>query len=400
MAEAPQYEPTVDSTDFEPKTEKYNYFTFRVKNFSPAWFSAIMGIGVSSAILYSFPFPHQGLKYAGMAVWGINILLFILFTTMFVLRFIMYPEQLKRMLLHPGQSTFLGCFPMGYSTIINVLHLIVVDWDLKGGWQVCYALWWFDVIISLACCWGVCYAYFAYQKRPTLDAINATILLPIVTLVVSSATGALIAQGIPQRLQGTSLIVSFLLWANGLILAVICMAVYITRLFIYNVQPRAIVLSTLLPVGPSGQGAFGILLLGELYKSVFRPYVTKPNYSGLLEIHEESLDAITLVTMGIALFLLGVGIFWMVMALCFTIKTPPPCYNMSWWATTFPIGTMTMGWYRLNAEFNNEALKYIGAIFGCVVLAAVTVCSIGAIKYAVMDDLVFKQTKAETSADE
>lgn len=53
-------------------------------------------------------------------------------------------------------------------------------------------------IISLACCWGVCYAYFAYQKRPTLDAINATILLPIVTLVVSSATGALIAQGIPK----------------------------------------------------------------------------------------------------------------------------------------------------------------------------------------------------------
>lgn len=380
---------------------QYNYFSFRVRNFSPAWFSGIMGIGVASATLYSFPFQHQGLKYAGMAVWGINVVLFFLFLVMFALRFIIYPDQFKKMLLHPGQSSFLGCLPMGFSTIINVLHLFVMDWNLNGGWQVCYLLWWIDVAISLLSCWGVCYVFFAYQKRPSLDAINATILLPIVPLVVASSTGALVAQSVPESLKGTSLIVSFLLWANGEILAFLCMAVYTCRLFLKNVQPRAIVLSTLLPVGPMGQGAFGILLMGDLYKDVFNPYVNAPsNYHGLVRIHQEGLDTISLFTMAIAMFLIGVGIFWMVMTILFTINTPPPTYNMSWWATTFPIGTVVMAWYRLNSEFNNEAFKYLGALFGCFVLASVSVCVICSIKYAVLDDLVFKQAKSETSADE
>lgn len=36
-----------------------SYLAFRIRHFSPAWFSAVMGLGVSSAILYSFPFPMR-----------------------------------------------------------------------------------------------------------------------------------------------------------------------------------------------------------------------------------------------------------------------------------------------------------------------------------------------------
>ncbi|VVT55343.1 uncharacterized protein SAPINGB_P004549 [Magnusiomyces paraingens] len=376
-----------------------SYLAFRIRHFSPAWFSAVMGLGVSSAILYSFPFPHEGLRIAGMAVWGINVLFFTLCLTMFVLRFILYPEQLKRMLLHPGQSMFLGCLPMGFATIINVLHLMSQDYDMPGTWVACYVMWWIDTFLSIASCWGVCYLMFVYQKRPNLEAINPTIFLPIVPLVVASATGALIATSLPQSLKASTLIVSFMMWANGQLLAIACMAIYLARLFLKSTQPGAIILSTLLPVGPMGQGAFGILLLGDLYKQVFAPYSTK-HYTGIIEVTPQSVDAISFVTMAVALFLIGVGLFWLTLAAFFTLTTPPPGYNMSWWATTFPIGTMAMAWYHLEAEFNNSGLKYIGALFGCVVLMNVCICFVGAIKHAIIKNTVFVQAKNETSPEE
>lgn len=389
----------------QASTTHYNmsYWAYRVRHFSPAWFSAVMGVGISAAILFSFPFAHEGLRVAGMAVWGFNVLLFCACTVMFTLRFALYPEQLRRMLQHPGQSMFLGCVPMGLATIINVLHLMAQTYDgmAKGVWVVCYALWWLDAALSVASCVGMCYVMAVYQKRAALDAVNPTIFLPIVPLVVASSTGALIAQSIPQSLKASTLIVCIMMWATGQLLAVACMAVYLARLLLKSTQPRAMILATLLPVGPMGQGAFGILLMGDLYKQVFLPYATgEQHYTGLMAISPQSLDAISLVTMGIACFMVGVGLFWMLLALLFAVSAPPPGYNMSWWATTFPIGTMAMAWYRLEAEFNSTGLKYIGALFGCLVLCNVAVCLCGAFKHAVLKQTLFDQAKAETSPDE
>lgn len=379
-------------------TEHQHPLAFRIRHFSPAWFSMTMGVGISASILYSFPFPTHGLKIAGITIWCIDIILFFLFAFLLLLRFVVYPDQFWRMLRHPGQSMFLGCIPMGLCTIINMTHLVTTEYNMKGGWQTVYALWWVDVVLSLLSCIGVVVVIFEIQKRNTA-AINATIILPIVPLVVAAASGGLIAKSLPASLHPLTLIVSFMMWGCGVSLATLCMAIYVYRLIVEGMPPKAIVLSNLLFVGPMGQGAFGIMVLGDLYRTIFDSMLApaaQGTATNMSAIYHGS-DSALLFTTAIALLFLSVGVFWIIITACVAIRTPPPGYNQSWWSLTFPIGTMTMAWYQIGAEYDCLAFKYIGAVFGGFVLAAVLTCSLGSIKYALMSNTLFQQAKSETT---
>lgn len=55
-----------------------------------------------------------------------NVSLFILFLFMSILRYTLYPKIWAVMLRHPTQSLFLGTFPMGLATIVNMVVFVCV----------------------------------------------------------------------------------------------------------------------------------------------------------------------------------------------------------------------------------------------------------------------------------
>ena len=62
------------------------------------------------------------------------MLLFTAFLLMSILRYTLYPEIWLAMVKHPAQSLFLGTFPMGLATIINMIVFVCVPaW---GPWTV------------------------------------------------------------------------------------------------------------------------------------------------------------------------------------------------------------------------------------------------------------------------
>ena len=61
------------------------------------------------------------------------------------------------MMRHPVQSLYLGCYPMGFATLIIASVGIVYEHFGYGGTRflyTLYGLWWFDVAMSLAVCFG------------------------------------------------------------------------------------------------------------------------------------------------------------------------------------------------------------------------------------------------------
>ena len=64
------YLSTIDSKRREQSYLKSFYQRFIiedvVKNFTPAYFVSVMGTGISSSLLYNFPFQHIGYKYVVM----------------------------------------------------------------------------------------------------------------------------------------------------------------------------------------------------------------------------------------------------------------------------------------------------------------------------------------------
>lgn len=57
-----------------------------VRNFSPAWHVASMSTGQFALQIAAFPYPFEGARSIGFALWCLNVLLFTVFTMLLVLR--------------------------------------------------------------------------------------------------------------------------------------------------------------------------------------------------------------------------------------------------------------------------------------------------------------------------
>lgn len=117
---------------------------------SPArWFSVTMGTGIVSVLLNSLPYNGIWLYWIANVIFALNVLLFAAGCVVSFLRYVLYPEIFKAMIMHPVQSMFLGTFPMGLATIINMFCAVCVpawgEWAKDFAW----ALWIFDAIVSV-----------------------------------------------------------------------------------------------------------------------------------------------------------------------------------------------------------------------------------------------------------
>lgn len=126
-----------------------------VRNFTPSWFSVNMGTGITSILLHNLPYNGAWLQYISYILFGLNVLLFVIFLTLSILRYTLYPKIWSAMVRHPAQSLFLGTFPMGLATIINMMTFVCVKSWGGNWWKVTWAIWWFDAAVSVACCFSL-----------------------------------------------------------------------------------------------------------------------------------------------------------------------------------------------------------------------------------------------------
>lgn len=93
-----------------------------------------------------------------------------------------------------------------------------------------------------------------------LSSASATWLLPIVSCVVTSASGSVVAEVLPnpQYALGT-IIASYVVWGIGVPMALMMTVIYLLRLMLYKLPPKAAIASTFLPIGPLGQGGYGLV---------------------------------------------------------------------------------------------------------------------------------------------
>ena len=129
-----------------------------IRNFTPSWFSVTMGTGVTSILLFNLPYNGTWLHYIAYIIFVLNVVLFVTFFLISLLRYTLYPKIWRAMIRHPAQSLFLGCFPMGLATIINMICFVCVPQWGGNWWLLAWALWWIDVALAVSTC---CYLPFA-----------------------------------------------------------------------------------------------------------------------------------------------------------------------------------------------------------------------------------------------
>ncbi|KAM0328078.1 hypothetical protein ACHAQA_005481 [Verticillium albo-atrum] len=352
-----------------------------IRNFTPSWFAVTMGTGIVSILLRNLPYNMPWISH-GVAVgfFILNIGLFSIFTIITIVRYALYPEIWTAMMVHPAQSLFLGCFPMGFATIINMMIFVCAHW---GDWLVylAWGFWWFDALLSVVTCITVPF-FVMHRHKPGLQAVTAAYLLPIVPTVVAAATGGIVASALPSRSHAlTTLAVSYILWGLGQCFSALVLALYLHRLTVHSLPPREAIVSVFLPIGPLGQGGFGILQLGNVALSLFPAGAVDAN--PLLRAGE------VLYVLGVflALCMWGFALVWLSFALISLAALQKFPFNMGWWGFTFPLGVLATCTGMLARELDSAVFKALTMVFSLAVCLLWFVVAVRTLRLAVTGEM-------------
>ncbi|KAJ3748718.1 voltage-dependent anion channel [Lentinula detonsa] len=345
-----------------------------IRNFTPAWFAAIMGTGSISLLFHAFPYGNETQTFIifTFIFFFLNLTLFILFCAITITRYIMFPDIWGLMIRHPAQSLFTGTFPMGACTLLSIAVSLISEKYRLGGKAFLYAmwgLWWLDVAISIICCWGMVHIMETSQKH-SLQSMTAVWLLPVVTLIVASSTGGVISSVLQEYDPGYALftqISSVFLVSIGLSLALMLLTIYIQRLIIIGVPQGGNVLSVFLPLGPTGQAGYSILLAGQYFKEAL-----PLRHGGSTFMNDPSTGNILYVVCICGAFILwALASMWMLFALlavCDELRKTHIPFRVNTWGLIFPNGVYANLTIALGSTFDSPFFRIWGAIYAVFTL--------------------------------
>jgi C4-dicarboxylate transporter/malic acid transport protein len=324
-----------------------------VRQFTPNWFTVTMGTGVLALALNQFAGAVPGLHWIALAFWAFNIALFALFSALYGARWIFFFNGARRIFTHSVTSMFFGAIPMGLVTIINGFVVFGIPLWGHAALTIAYVLWWIDVAMSVAC--GLLIPFFMFTRQDhSMERMTAVWLLPIVAAEVAAASGGLLVPHLPVSEGYGVLLLSYVLWAFSVPLAMSILVVLVLRLALHKLPERDMAVSGWLALGPIGTGALGLLLLGADAPHVFAA-------AGLSSVGD--------VAFGIGIIggtiLWGYGMWWLLLAVLKTISYAMDGmpFNLGWWGLTFPLGVYSLATLALAHATHLAFFSFAGAAF-------------------------------------
>ena len=322
-----------------------------VRNFTPNWFTVTMGTGALALTLNQFPLPLPGLRAVAVGLWLANIALFALFSFLYAARWVLFPREAALIFRHPVMSMFFGAIPMGLATIVNGFLVFGPDFLGSGlAVSVARALWQADAAMSVVC--GLAIPYFMFTRQEhSMEKLTAVWLLPIVASEVAAASGGLLAPHLAAPEAFLVLILSYILWACSVPLAMSVLVLLFLRLALHKLPERDMGVSAWPALGPIGTGALGLVVLGAAAPAVFAA-------NGLASVGEVAFG---LGAIG-GLILWGYGVWWLSLAVLKTVRylrggLP---FNLGWWGFTFPLAVYTLATFALARVTGLSLFSFVG----------------------------------------
>lgn len=330
-----------------------------IRQFTPNWFTVSMGTGVVALIVSEFPMLKALTWQLGTGLWYFNILLFVLFTVLYGLRWAFYPHEAKQIFQHPSMSLFLGTIPMALATILN--GFLKYGQPIYGDTavQIAQTLWYADVVLALLVAWAVPFAMYRHQEH-ALQQMTAVWLLPIVACEVAASSGGLLLGHLAADTHAVAILLgSYVLWGVSVLPAFAILTILMLRLVLHKLPEKELAVSSWLALGPIGTAALALLVLGHQAPTLMASL-------GLAQLGQLFHQAGILAS----LILLGFGLWWLGIAVLTTLhhaKQDLP-FNLGWWGLTFPLGVYTLAILTLAQQLNLAFLYAVGYAFATILM--------------------------------
>ncbi|ADV19699.1 Malate permease, putative [Cryptococcus gattii WM276] len=346
-----------------------------------------MGTGITSILLYTFPFNGGWLRRLAVVMFIFNVVLFILIAVASVVRVLRWKGIFLATLKNTSAGLFWGTLPMGFTTIVNMIAFTCVR-DGKTGWsRTAIGFWWIDIILSVIVNLGTVYIMITRQRHTT-DAMSAAWLFPVITCVVASASGGIVSSAVmpySPHLARSIVIVSYVVWGIGVPFALFIICNYLHHSVLHGTPPVTALTSAFLPLGPCGQGSFGIMALGKAVRELAYNHgigfgVVPDSVADAVSRRETILrmaDAVYTGSLVTGLVLWGLAFCWYVLATTVLLDHwwntnrdyfGKESFSIGFTALIFPIGVWATATTTLAIELDSLTFKILGTILSVQVI--------------------------------
>jgi tellurite resistance protein TehA-like permease len=196
--------------------------------------------------------------------------------------------------------------------------------------------------------------------KTDISSMTTLWLLPIVSTVVCAAVGAVVADNLSNPTHALwTLIISYVLWGIGVPLAIFTLVLYYFRLTMHKLPPPEVISSVFLPLGPLGEGGFGIMKMGQASLKLF------PLTNTLIASAGQTLYVLGFL---FALLLWGFGLIWLFWALASISRSKSP-FNLGWWSIVFAASVYTGSTILLGQEMPSRVFDVLGTVCNMLLVA-------------------------------
>lgn len=322
-----------------------------------------MNTGIISILMHQLPYQFYGLRIISSVLFVFNIILFTVFFIVFGLRCLLYPSLVVNLCkTNPLELSMLGAIPIAWFTLCAQVGVTVSNatWGGHGFFLAAYVMWWAGTLVMGVVAVTVIIV-FSKTNVLTSETVPPALVLPFVGTTTDAVAGALIvtdSANVNSRLAIPIIIFSYIFTGLGFWAAVLIYAAYFVRLMNHGLPPAEMTPSLVILVGPSGQTAAAVQLLGIAARQHFGAY----GRGTFLQANAGEICA----TMGtlLGLFFLGLGLLFASFCLYVILEVAfkkQHKYSLVWWSTIFPVATVNTVWISFAEEMDSPIFRVLAA---------------------------------------
>ncbi|KAL3424068.1 C4-dicarboxylate transporter/malic acid transporter [Phlyctema vagabunda] len=330
----------------------------RIKHFTFAWFACTMSTGGLAFTMSVVPNRFEGLTAFGTVLFVFNIILFLTFTTIQVIRFIMHPDALSHAFTNPHEGFFFATFWLTLATMIT--NTTAYGIPNTGPWLIDalrVAFWIYTVIVTLI---AILYYYLLFNvKALVITNVLPGWVLPIFPAMLVGTLASAIAKTQPPEYAAAMLVTGFTYQGLGFMVAMMMYGLYFGRLLTQGLPVPASRPAMMIAVGPP---AFTSLALIGMAQDI-QVLGLFTNVLPLQGIQNQALipDILSLAAILVAIFLWMWSFWFFVLAvMAFIEAIPRNDFHLNWYALVFPNVGFTIATIKIGERLNNSAIGAIG----------------------------------------
>ncbi|KAI7539764.1 hypothetical protein KC331_g9560 [Hortaea werneckii] len=320
-----------------------------IEDFSFIWFTLSMNTGILSILMHQLPYQFYGLGILSTIMFVFNIVLFIIFFILLLLRCIMFPQSLvKTCSTNISELSLMGTLPIAWFTLVAQVGLTVsnANWGGQAFFIVALVMWWIGTAV--------------HSQRH--DDAESSYHHP------DALVGGVICQysgGVNARLAIPIIVSSYMICGLGFFVAILIWAAYFVKLMNSGLPPPPLTPSLFMLVGPAGQTAAALQVLGTAAKTYFGAY----DKGTFLQTQAGEMLATLGVMLG--LFIMGIGLLFAIFGVYIILETAfkrQHKYTLIWWSTIFPMATVNTSFIEFGNEMDSPTFRTLATILFLLLL--------------------------------